>query len=470
MKSSQIHFLLTGVMLALSGCASFDIDQAITAANQSTAEFSDGQIRLARSAQQRSQMLARANELLRQPLTQRAAVELAMVNSPVVQGMLAQNWAEASTASQSARLTNPVLTFERMRSGDELEISRMLSFGLLELLTLPRRNGVAAAQIEQIQLQLTAQVIEQVTQVRQAWIRAVAAQQMRIYAEQVNDLAQASAELARRMQSVGNFNKLQRARQQAFYADAATQLATAAHLTTVTREALTRLLGLTDDQSSQLLIPDRLPELPAAPRDGAQVGAMASKERLDIQMAQQLLNVAAKKQGLSSITRFTDIELSVRNGSVFEQTSRSSNKGFEVELRLPIFDWGGTQRDLMSAQLLIAANQLEAVTRMAGSHLRESYSAYRTAYDIAKHYRDEIVPLRKIINDENILRYNGMIIGVFELLADSRDQVTTVIAAIEAQQQFWLAEAALQASIVGKPMNTLVNAKNTIPTQSAAGH
>ena len=45
-----------------------------------------------------------------------------------------------------------------------------------------------------------------------------------------------------------------------------------------------------------------------------------------------------------------------------------------------------------------------------------------------------------------------MIIGVFELLADSRDQIASVLAAINAQQQFWMAEAALQASIVGKPM------------------
>ena len=44
-----------------------------------------------------------------------------------------------------------------------------------------------------------------------------------------------------------------------------------------------------------------------------------------------------------------------------------------------------------------------------------------------------------------------MIIGVFELLADARDQVGSVIAAINAQRQFWLSEAALQASIVGKP-------------------
>ncbi|MDZ4360545.1 MAG: transporter, partial [Variovorax sp.] len=77
--------------------------------------------------------------------------------------------------------------------------------------------------------------------------------------------------------------------------------------------------------------------------------------------------------------------------------------------------------------------------------------AYRTAYDIARHYRDEIVPLRQAMADENVLRYNGMLIGVFELLAEARDQIASVTNAINAQQQFWLADAALAASVMGKP-------------------
>ena len=105
----------------------------------------------------------------------------------------------------------------------------------------------------------------------------------------------------------------------------------------------------------------------------------------------------------------------------------------------------------LNARTLAAVNQLEATLRSAGSSLRESYSAYRTAYDISRHHRDEVLPLRKTIAEENQLRYNAMLIGVFELLADSRDQVSTVMAAIGAEQQFWLADAALQASLIGKP-------------------
>ena len=87
-----------------------------------------------------------------------------------------------------------------------------------------------------------------------AWVRAVAAYQLLQYADQVNRSAQASAELAKRMQQVGNFTKLQRARQQAFYADSAAQLASAQHAVTTTREELVRLLGLTGSMTFELQV------------------------------------------------------------------------------------------------------------------------------------------------------------------------------------------------------------------------
>jgi outer membrane protein TolC len=157
---------------------------------------------------------------------------------------------------------------------------------------------------------------------------------------------------------------------------------------------------------------------------------------------------------LTALTSVTDIELSLVHNTSKDRADgqRTQSRGAEVAVRLPIFDWGDLKRDASSAQLLATTQRLEATVRAAGSSLRESYSAYRTTYDVAKHYRDEIVPLRKLIADENVLRYNGMLIGVFELLADSRDQIVSVMAAINAQQQFWLADAALQSAILGKPM------------------
>jgi outer membrane protein TolC len=389
-----------------------------------------------------------------------------------LQALLAQGWVEAADAAQSGRIANPIFSFERMVVGDELELGRALSFGLLDLLTLPVRAGIAERRIEQAQLRLSAEVVDRVTQVRQAWVRAVAAQQTLGYARQVLESAEAGAELARRMQSVGNFNRISRAREQSFYADAATRLATAQHQVTASREAFVRLLGLDESQAQLLKLPERLPDLPKTPLEPNAVGALATQGRLDIRLAQSALAAAGKAQGLNVVTSFTDIELTARRNTVFDNAegTKTNPRGFEVAVRLPIFDWGGMQRDAWNARTLAAANQLEATVRAAGSSLREGYSAYRTAFDVAKHYRDEVLPVRRVISEENQLRYNGMLIGVFELLADARDQVGTVTAAIDAQQQFWLADAALQASLIGRPTATSLSVMSSAPSAGAAGH
>ena len=111
---------------------------------------------------------------------------------------------------------------------------------------------------------------------------------------------------------------------------------------------------------------------------------------------------------------------------------------------------------------------ISLAVRSATSQLRESYSAYRTAYNVARHYRDEVVPLRKIMAEENLLRYNGMLIGVFELLADTRDQISSVVTAINAYQQFWLADAALSASMTGKPTAMMMTAPAAAGMQAPA--
>ena len=83
----------------------------------------------------------------------------------------------------------------------------------------------------------------------------------------------------------------------------------------------------------------------------------------------------------------------------------------------------------------------------APSELRSSYTAYRSAYDLARHYRDEVLPLQKIIAEEATLRYNDMFIGVFELLAENREQTKMVITAIAATQAFWQADAVFQDTL-----------------------
>ncbi|HEU0202483.1 MAG TPA: TolC family protein, partial [Burkholderiaceae bacterium] len=337
--------------------------------------------------------------------------------------------------------------------GDIIEFERALSFSLLDVLTLPQRARVADATAQANTLRAAGDLVQLAHDVRAAWVQAVAAHQQASYYADVRTAAETATDLARRMQSLGSFNKLQRAREQAFYADAVTQQARARHAAMAARARLVRLLGLDAGQSAQLRLPARLPDLPAAPREGKALQQQAFEQRLDVRLARHLLEATAAEQGLTRVTSWVNaLHFGVARNS---ETGEPTQRGYEVEVPLPLFDFGDARRAGAQARYLAALNHTAQVAVDARSQVDESYSAYRTAYDIARHYRDEIVPLRKTIADENLLRYNGMLIGVFELLADARAQVASVITAIDAEKDFWLADAALDAALIGRPPASL---------------
>jgi outer membrane protein TolC len=136
---------------------------------------------------------------------------------------------------------------------------------------------------------------------------------------------------------------------------------------------------------------------------------------------------------------------------------------------VPIFDFGGARVARAERLYMQAVNRTVETAIGARSEVRETYSSYRTAFDLAKHYRDEIVPLRKRISEEVLLRYNGMLMSVFELLADSREQVAAVNGYIESLRDFWLAESDLQMALTGRSPGGMQEMRSTAPAAAASG-
>jgi len=173
--------------------------------------------------------------------------------------------------------------------------------------------------------------------------------------------------------------------------------------------------------------------------------------------------------GLSRTTRFINV---LEVGYAYNSSNEALKKrGWEVSFELPLFDFGQARVQKAEAVYWQAVHRLHEQAVNARSEVREAYLNYRSQYDIAKHYRDEIVPLRKQIAEENLLRYNGMLIGVFDLLAETRMQIMSVSSAIEALRDFWLAESQLQMALLGKPGSLGVMAPSTAPmAKDEKGH
>jgi outer membrane protein TolC len=249
------------------------------------------------------------------------------------------------------------------------------------------------------------------------------------------------------MLAAGNFNKLAQMREQAFYADATAQLARVGHQALAARERLTRVLALVGEQLG-FTLPERLPDLPNAPVEPKDAEQTAMDKRLDLLMARRATESTAQSLGLTKATRFVNVlHAGYQNQS---NTGETRKNGYEIDFELPLFDFGTARVARAEATYMQSVNRTAQIAVNARSEVRESYSAYRTAYDLAKHYRDDVVPLRKRISDENLLRYNGMLASVFELLADSREQVASVTGAVETLRDYWIAETNLQSALTGR--------------------
>lgn len=461
-------------IVLLSSCASTAIDENFKAAHGIAKERMGVEVQWLTTDEARERARETVNALLEKPISSDDAVRIALAHNPAVQAMLFETAAESAAITQSARLPNPVFSFERLLRSDagmrELEITRSLAVSLFDLILLPARLKLAGIQQEQVRYRIAGELVQATRAAREAWVRAVAAHQSLQYFAQVKATADASSELARRMQAVGNFSKLQRAREQAFAADAVAQYARAQQVARSTREALIRALGLNDDQIRALKLPERLPDLPKAPLDQEAVFKQAMADRLDVKLARARLASTAQEQGLTTLTGFiSSFEIA---GVSKSETGLPLQKGYELDVPLPIFDFGDATRARSQAAYSAALARAAQLMVDASSQVREAYYGYRTADDLARHYRDEVVPLRKTIAEENVLRYNGMFIGVFELLADAREQIASVVQSIDAQRDFWLADATLQAAMVGSPIGVTSMPMTVDSSRSAAsqGH
>ena len=450
-------------VLLVSGCATFSQDGGFNTVNQLTQQRLGTAVRLQKTADDEQWLKAFIANTLKQPLSVGDAVQIALLNNRGLQSTYAGLGLIEADLVQAGRLQNPTFGFKHTSSGNDVVIERTLTFNLLRLLTAPLATRIEANRFEESKLLVADAALKVATDTRRAYFEAVAGQQSVTYAKQVNESAAAGAELATRMAGAGNWSKLDLLREQAFYVDATSAVGRAAKEAVTTREKLTRLLGLSGTDS-QFTLPERLPDLPATTRDLPQVEQLAVNDRLDIQAGQLQLKQTAASLGLTKATRFINVlDLGVVRNSA---TGQPTAPGYELTIEIPLFDWGSARVARAESTYLQTANQLAETVVNARSEARESYLGYRTSYDLAKHYRDQVLPLRKRVGDEMQLRYNGMLVSVFELLADARDQANAANGYIAALKDYWIAESNLQAALGGHLLTTI---RKTDKTDNPSG-
>ncbi len=444
-------FAVLAAPLALAACQSFSPDGGMSAVTQfASTELQKEAVALRTEAEAKAAR-AKVEALLARPLSADAAVQVALLNNRGLQAAFNDLFLAEAAAVEASLPPNPTFSIARLVSRPEIEIERQIAVNLLALATLPARSEIARERFRAAQMRAAGAVARIAAETRRAYYRAVAAQQIANLLAQSQLAALTTTQLARRLGESGALNKLDQAREQVFYAELTGQLATARQRARTERERLVRLLGLWGDDLG-FRLPGALPPLPRQPRALPLVEQEAIRRRVDLQMARIELLALAKSLGLSRATRFINLmEINGRYDSIRERESgeRFSRSGFEVEFSIPIWDFGEVRTRQAEQTYLAALNRLADRAVSVRSEAREAYRSYRATHEIARHYYGEVLPLRKIVSDETLLRYNAMQVDVFELLSETRQRIAAHVAATEALREFWLAEADLGAAIVG---------------------
>jgi outer membrane protein TolC len=442
---------ILGGALALAGCQTFSPDGGMSKVSDIVAKELHKDVVAIRTPDDAFSAHARVRHLIKRPLTAETAVQIALLNNRGLQAAYNELGIAEATMMADNLPPNPKLSISRIASAADLEIERKIVADILSLATLPARAEIAQERFRQAQLRAAGETVRVAADARRSYYRAVASQQLAALLGEAQSGAANAAELATRLGQSGALNKLDQVREQVFYAEITAQLATARQQKADDRERLIRVMGLWGDDLT-FKLPATLPALPARPRALPTIEHDALAHRIDVQIARIEVETLAKSYGLSQATRF----INVLELGVIDKTTRPSEgpsdrqRGVEVELQVPLFDFGETRKREAEQTYMQAVNRLAEKAVDVRSEARDAYRGYRATYDIAVHYQREVLPLRKIISEEMMLRYGAMQVDVFALLTESRQRIAASAAAVDAQRNFWFASTDLSAAMIGR--------------------
>lgn len=460
-----------GMALVLSGCAKFTPDGGMSQVQSATAMSLGKDVARIRSDAEAAKTEVQVRKLIASGLTADKAVQIALLNNRALQATFAELAVNEAESVEAGLPPSPTISLARLTAnsvatgpvfGAALEIERQVLVNVLSLLTLSRRRGIAEHRFKQAQLRAIEAVLKTAADTRRAFYRAVASSQAVDFLEEAKTSAEAASEIAKRLGETGALNKLEQAREHAFYAELGVQLAAAKLKRGADRERLVRLLGLWGKDAS-VRLPPRLPRLPGTIKTLLTIEAEAIEKRIDLEIARMELDILAETYNLTSRTRFINV-LEVAGLSKLErerevepnppgpphrERSRTRQRGLELEIQIPFWDLGEARTRRAEETYLQAVHRLADRAINVRSEVREAYIGYRGSFDIAQHYQKEILPLRKIISDETMLRYNAMVADLAALLIDARARIMSNIAAIDAKRDYFLATTDLQVAIIG---------------------
>ncbi len=388
--------------------------------------------------------------LLRGTITAERAVQIALLNNRELQAIFEEIGIANADLTEAGLLKNPVFNAsarfpDRPPSAANLEFSVVQDF--LDLLMIPLRKNVAAAQLARAELKVGDAVLKLAAEVRAAFYTLQGKQMLFGRLGELGITYGAALELSQRQHEVGNISDLELANQQSTFSQAKLDAAQVAAEMRSDRERLNRLMGVWGTQT-QWRIADELPGIVGRDFPTDRLESLAMMQRLDLAASKAEVGAVVQSLGLTKTYRYVGaIEFGVDTES---ETDRQRVTGPTLSLELPIFNRGKSRIARLEAQLRQAERRLEAQAIDIRSEVREARDRLLAKKDLSIYYRDELVPERKRVLELTLTNYNAMLKGPYDLLLARQNELAAERGYIDALRDYWIARSDLERAVGGR--------------------
>lgn len=396
--------------------------------------------------------------MLQQELTLNEAVQIALFNNRSLQAIYEELGIAQADVVQAGLLRNPTFfaSFRFMDRSVEGNRSTNTEFSVdqdfFDLLMLPFRKEVATAEFEQIKLRVCNAVLDLAAEVRSAYYTLQAGEQILEMRLTVAQATEAAAEIAGRQYEAGTLKIIDFMNQQGFHAQAKLDVARADTQIIADREHLNRLMGLWGTDITWE-IPERLPDLPKTEIPLEYLESKAISQRMDLAALRKKTEAIAFALSLTKRYRYFNV-FEVGVDTEHDAPEDVNLTGPHLMIELPIFDQRQAAIARLEAQLRQSQRQLSALAIDIRSEIREIRDRLQVSRTIVKYYQDVVLSLRQRIVDESQLYYNGMLIGVYELLLAKQNQINAGREYIEALRDYWITRSDLEHAVGERLMVT----------------
>lgn len=459
-------FPLIVCALLLAGCAAGPPkDAGFGAVQRTTAERTGAVVQWDRHSVADAAVQTSVRAMLAKELTADQAVQIALLNNHNLQATFEDLGIAQADLVQAGLLKNPVFDLgvrvpTRPPSKTYVDINVAEDF--INIFFIPARKRLAQAQFEQVQSRVISEVLTLAADTKNAFYACQAAGQLVELRRNIADAVGASATAARRLHDAGNNTDLDLINAEAQDARAKAELAEAQADAAEARERLSDLMGLWG-ADIDWKIADHLPDLPASEIKPAGLERVALEQRADLAAVRQEIAVQAQVLGFTKETRFlTDANVGAEGE---RETDGQWRIGPSLSIPVPLFDQGQAAIPRAQALLMQSEQRYWAMAVDVRSQVRAAEVRMRGARTRAMLFRDQVLPLQQQAVEQTQLQYNGMLVGVFQLLQARREQSDAAREYVEALRDYWTARAEMERAIGGRLPDSSIAQPATAPAK-----